>query len=127
MPNDIILVVEDDPTLQLVAKIMMRQLGHTCEVVGTGEAAVARTPEGLRLIFMDVGLPGIDGIEATALIRKREAASGLKRVPIIAITGHGDRETCIKSGMDDYLQKPALVSDFQKMLNKWLAAQPASH
>jgi CheY-like chemotaxis protein len=123
MSHEIILIVEDDPTLQLIAKIMMEKLGRDCEVVGTGEAALEKEPQKLGLIFMDVGLPGIDGIEATTLIRKREASGGLKRVPIIAITGHGDRESCLRSGMDDYLQKPAMMSDFEKMLAKWLHAR----
>jgi CheY-like chemotaxis protein len=75
---------------------------------------------------MDVGLPGMNGIQATTLIREREATQGLRRIPIIAITGHGDRESCIKSGMDDYLQKPAMISDFEKMLDKWLFAKSAA-
>ena len=121
-----VLLVEDLPLAAKIARFILAEL-H-CEVdvaINAAEALIKAQSQSYDLIFMDVGLPGINGIEATALIRKREADSGLKRVPIIAITGHGDRETCIRSGMDDYLQKPALISDFQKMLNKWLESDPA--
>lgn len=120
MPHGLILVVEDDPTLKMVAKMAINHLGFDCEVVGSGEEAVARDSDDIALIFMDVGLPGIQGGHATMLIREKELNERRKRVPIIGLTGHAIREHCLQAGMDDYLQKPAMIADLQKMLDKWL-------
>jgi len=117
-----ILVVEDDPTLQLVAKMAIKHLGYACEVVGSGEEAVERDDADLALIFMDIGLPGIQGVHATLLIREKELRERRKRVPIIGLTGHAIKEECLQAGMDDYLQKPALLEDLKRMIDKWIAA-----
>lgn len=71
MSDYLILIVEDDPTLQLLARMAIGKLGCRCEVVGTGEEAVERAHEGVSLIFMDIGLPGITGTDAAVLIRER--------------------------------------------------------
>ncbi len=121
MPESpIILVVEDDPTLQMVAKLAISHLGYECEVVGSGEEAVEQNRAGIGLIFMDIGLPGITGGHATLLIREKELKEQRKRVPIIALTGHAARDQCLHAGMDDYLQKPALMDDLRRMIEKWL-------
>lgn len=120
MQDELILVVEDDPTLQMVMRMAVDRLGHRCEVVGSGEAAVERDDADISLIFMDMGLPGIQGGHATLLIREKELREKRKRVPIIALTGHGSREQCIQAGMDDFLQKPALVDDLRHMIDKHL-------
>ena len=120
MSDRLILFVEDDPTLQLVGRIALRNLGYNCEIVATGEKAVERSLDDIALIFMDVGLPGIDGRDATKLIREREAKEKLKHTPIIALTGHAIREQCLEAGMDDYLQKPALMEELGLMINKWI-------
>lgn len=119
MPDGIILVVEDDPTLQMVTKMVITRLGYKCEVVGTGEAAVERDAADIALIFMDIGLPGIQGGHATMLIREKELTERRQRVPIIGLTGHALREQCLQAGMDDYLQKPALMEDIKRVLDKW--------
>jgi CheY-like chemotaxis protein len=117
--SDLILVVEDDPTLQIVVKRVLGILGFQCVTVGTGEEAVQRDHDDIELIFMDIGLPGIDGGHATMLIREKELRCQRKRVPIIALTGHADAEQCLKAGMDDFLQKPALIADIERMIKKW--------
>jgi len=120
MPDPIILVVEDDPTLQVVVKLAITHLGHKCEVVDSGEAAVERDQLDIALIFMDIGLPGITGNHAAILIREKELKEQRKRIPIVALTGHGNKEKCIMVGMDDFLQKPALMDDLKRMIDKWL-------
>jgi CheY-like chemotaxis protein len=120
MPAKMILVVEDDPTLQLVVKMTINHLGYDCEVVGSGEEAVERDGADLALILMDIGLPGIQGGHATLLIREKELKERRKRVPIIALTGHAIKDQCLQAGMDDFLQKPALLEDLKRMIDKWI-------
>lgn len=119
MPNGVILVVEDDPTLQTVVRLALDYLGYRCDVVGTGEEAVARSGDDLLLIFMDIGLPGINGLLATSTIRELESSKLKKHIPIIALTGHASEASCLRAGMDDFLQKPALIADLKRMIEKW--------
>ncbi|MFA6209898.1 MAG: response regulator [Candidatus Obscuribacterales bacterium] len=120
MPSGLILFVEDDPTLQMVGKLSIKHLGYDCEVLNTGEKVVEHPTENVILIFMDIGLPGIDGREATKLIRAAELRENRKPVPIIALTGHAIRAQCLEVGMDDFLQKPALIEDLDLMIKKWV-------
>ena len=67
-------------------------------------------------------MPGMDGYEATEIIREREKISG-KHIPIIALTANamvGDEEKCISIGMDDYLSKPVLFKKLEEKMNKWI-------
>ena len=118
MPS-LILMVEDDPTLRLVGRRALGVLGYNCVTVGTGEEAVQRDMSDVMLVFMDIGLPGIDGGHATSLIREKELRAQTPRVPIIALTGHAEPEQCLRAGMDDFLQKPALMADLDRMIKKW--------
>jgi CheY-like chemotaxis protein len=120
MTPPIILVVEDDPVLRYLTTMQISVLGYEAETVDCGEAAVEKELAGIALIFMDMGLPGIDGCDATLLIRKKELNEKRTRVPIIALTAHSDRQRCLLAGMDDFLQKPALIADIKSMLEKWL-------
>ncbi|PYS39357.1 MAG: hybrid sensor histidine kinase/response regulator [Acidobacteria bacterium] len=104
-----ILLAEDNPVNQKVAVRLLERRGHTVEVACTGlEAVTAAARSNFDVILMDVQMPEMGGLEATALIRQRERNTG-NHVPIVAMTAHamsGDRERCLEAGMDDYLPKP---------------------
>ena len=103
-----LLLAEDHPTNQLVAQLLLDRLGYTCTTVANGlEAleAVARQP--IDVVFMDVQMPELDGLEATR--RLGSLYPTRKRPWIIAMTANameGDREVCLSAGMDDYISKP---------------------
>ena len=103
-----ILLVEDNPANQKLATYILQDRGHLVEIAGDGQEAIYLTEQNrYDVILMDVQMPGMNGLEATAAIRKRE--DGGRRVPIIAMTAHamkGDRERCLAAGMDGYLSKP---------------------
>lgn len=104
-----VLLAEDSVVNQKLAVGLLSAKGHQVTVVNNGRDAVtAAMQESFDLILMDVQMPELDGLQATAEIRAREQA-GNKRVPIIAMTAHamkGDRERCLASGMDGYVAKP---------------------
>jgi len=138
-----ILLAEDHPVNQRLAKMMLTKAGYLVETAGHGREAVEKytaAPEDFDLIFMDVQLPEIDGITATKKIRTWEkelamrdepdhsvGSSGLsvhpKRVPIVAMTAHamkGDRERCLGAGMDDYIPKPIKRELVYEIVEKWV-------
>jgi CheY-like chemotaxis protein/HPt (histidine-containing phosphotransfer) domain-containing protein len=107
-----ILVAEDHPVNQAVARQILQRLGHQVEVAADGRAALAALEQSERgtfdLVLMDVQMPVMGGLEATAAIRDAERASGT-HVPIVALTAHamhGDRERYLEAGMDGYITKP---------------------
>lgn len=118
-----ILIVEDDPILRDLTRRQVSKLGFECVVVRTGEEAVDRAAAEIGLIFMDIGLPGIDGVHATMLIREREMNEKTRRIPIVALTGHADKQRVMSVGMDDFLQKPAMMADIKTMIEKWLPTE----
>ena len=109
-----ILLAEDNAVNQLLASRLLEKHGHNVVTVGNGRAALERLEkETFDLILMDIQMPGMDGFEATRVIRKQEQSSG-KHLPIIAMTAHameGDRERCLAAGMDDYIAKPIHAKD----------------
>ena len=104
-----VLLAEDHRVNQKVATRILSRAGHSVEIAENGKAAVAAVESGdFDLVLMDVQMPEMDGLTATAIIRDREQTTG-GHLPIIAMTAHamtGDRERCIQAGMDDYVSKP---------------------
>jgi CheY-like chemotaxis protein len=104
-----ILVAEDNAVNRLLVTALLTKRGYTVITAVNGrEALAAVTRDAFDLVLMDVQMPEMDGLEATAAIRKLEAVTGA-HVPIIALTAHamkGDREICLAAGMDEYLSKP---------------------
>ena len=104
-----ILLAEDSLVNQKLAVALLEGQGHTVTVVGNGKEAVAATAaRKFDLVLMDVQMPEMDGLEATALIRAREQQTG-GHLPILAMTAHalkGDRQRCLDAGMDGYVAKP---------------------
>jgi CheY-like chemotaxis protein len=119
-----VLLAEDNPINQTVAVHLLRKEGFTVEVASHGAEAAARVQEEeFDLVLMDIQMPEMDGLAATALIREREKGTG-RRLPIIALTAHamaGDRERCLAAGMDAYLAKPIqprqLLEAIQQLLS----------
>lgn len=134
-----ILVAEDNAVNQQIARRLLEKRGHTAVVVGDGRAALERLQqEQFDLVLMDVQMPVMDGVEATAAIRARERQTG-EWMPVVAMTAHamkGDREKYLAAGMDGYISKPvqkealwAVVEDFggKKRSLKVLAPAETGH
>jgi CheY-like chemotaxis protein len=109
-----ILLVEDNRVNQAVAVRLLEKRGHEVVVAENGKAAFeALEKQTFDFVLMDVQMPEMDGIEATAKIRADELKSE-KHVPIIAMTAHamaGDKERCLEAGMDGYVSKPLRAED----------------
>ncbi len=121
-----VLVVEDDDVSAQVARLVLQKAGHHVDVADDGERAVrAVLREQYDLVLMDCQLPGLDGLAATAEIRRRQAASA--RVPIIAMTAAAmpdDRIRCIEAGMDDHLTKPVDWTQVLARIAVWATEPP---
>lgn len=116
-----ILIVEDDFELSRTLQRTLTRLGYQCQTVADGwEATKRRISNGISLILMDIGLPVMDGLQATKEIRKFEKQKGDNQVPIIAFTaGVAEKSECMQAGMNGYLLKPVLTEDLQAVINKW--------
>lgn len=116
-----ILLVEDNPVNQLVAKGMLAKLGCQVELATQGVEALARLEEeAFDLVLMDCNMPVMDGYEATRRIRERGHWPGL---PIVALTANAmpeERDRCRAAGMDDYLAKPFRREDLLAVVDRWV-------
>ena len=114
-----ILLAEDSPVNQRLAVGLLNRWGHTVTVACNGREALERLAEArFDVVLMDVQMPEMDGIEATAALRLRERDTP-DRTPVIAMTAHamaGDRERCLAAGMDGYVSKPIRRPDLQAAL-----------
>ncbi len=116
-----VLLAEDNPVNQRVTKTVLEQAGHQVTVVESGDAAVEQVSKvTFDVVLMDVQMPGMDGLEATWVIRSREN-DGARRTPIIALTAYAlpeDRKRCLDVGMDGYLSKPLDAFELIRALNE---------
>jgi PAS domain S-box-containing protein len=114
-----ILLAEDNAVNRLLVTALLGKRGHTIVPVGNGHEAVDAIAGGtFDLVLMDVQMPEMDGLEATAAIREAEQVTG-GHVPIIALTAHamkGDREACLAAGTDGYLSKPVNVAELFELI-----------
>jgi two-component system sensor histidine kinase/response regulator len=119
-----ILVAEDNVVNQKLAMKLLEKRGHKVTLAGNGRealAAVGKKP--FDLVIMDVQMPVMDGLEATAQLREREELTG-QHQPVIAMTAlvmKGDRERCMAAGMDGYLSKPIRPQELDEVLERYIA------
>jgi CheY-like chemotaxis protein/HPt (histidine-containing phosphotransfer) domain-containing protein len=125
-----ILLAEDNPVNQRLVVRLLEKQGSTVVVVGNGREALAALPQqSFDLVLMDVQMPKMDGLEATAAIRAQEQGRGT-HLPIIALTAHamkGDAERCLAAGMDDYLAKPMTADELSAVIDRVLTGEAARH
>ena len=122
-----ILVAEDHPVNQKLAVRVLDRLGYHADLVSNGKEALDSVASGgYDLVFMDVQMPEMDGLEATRQIR----AGGQRQPVIVAMTANamnGDRDECIQAGMDDYICKPLNLDELTALMQKWQAALNAKN
>jgi two-component system, sensor histidine kinase and response regulator len=134
-----VLLAEDNIVNQRLAVRLLEKWGHTVTVASTGkEALIALAQQSCDLVLMDVQMPEMDGLEATAAIRMQESGTGT-HVPIIAMTANamqGDAEQCLAAGMDAYIAKPIRPDDLFTIIDQllqgelghpWSAATPPTN
>ena len=117
-PLDIMLV-EDDSINQKVAEFLFKELGYNIDIVGNGlEAVNTLQQKSYDIVFMDMQMPVMGGLEATKIITSTQTQTPI----IIAMTANAmkkDREECLKAGMNDYISKPITITKLQSTLKKW--------
>jgi signal transduction histidine kinase/DNA-binding response OmpR family regulator len=120
-----VLIADDNLVNQKLISHLLRDRGHAAVVVNNGRQAVEEVTRGeYDLVLMDLQMPEMDGLEATAVIRARERLTHI-RVPIVALTAHamaGDRERCLEEQMDDYLAKPITEDELYAVIDRVMAA-----
>ncbi len=118
-----ILLVEDNPVNQKVALRLIEKIGYHTDLASNGiEAIEAVQSNDYDVVFMDLLMPEMDGLEASKQIK--ELSTNKSRPKIIAMTANsmlGDRELCMDAGMDDYISKPIRIDELETALDKWLA------
>ena len=133
-PGIRILLAEDNEVNQLIVTDLLANAGYACDVVADGiKAAQAALTREYALVLMDCQMPGMDGFEATRVIREKEqAAAGTSampsHIPIIALTANairGDRERCLEAGMDGYCTKPIEARRLIEIIQEHLPKHPS--
>jgi CheY-like chemotaxis protein len=114
-----ILLVEDNLINQKVAKKMLKKLGYDADLAINGKEAIqALESRPYQIVFMDIQMPEMDGLEATRIIRKRWQIA--EQPHIVALTAYGleySKELCLSAGMDDYLSKPVRVEELRAAID----------
>ena len=115
-----ILVVEDEPLNQKIARINLETMGYEVVIANDGFEALKKFDSSYDFILMDIGLPEMDGMEVTRRIREIELSLN-SHVIIIAATAFGNsyKTPCLEAGMDDFLTKPLFEEELEAVLNKY--------
>lgn len=118
-----ILVVEDNETNQMVIEGILSQMGYDVDIAENGKEGVNKVEQNhYDLIFMDMQMPVMDGLEATRLLRQMEYKDAYHVPPIVALTANamkGDKERCFDAGMSDYISKPIRKDDIKSCIDQW--------
>ncbi len=118
-----ILLVEDNLINQKVAQKMLKRLGHDADLAVNGKEAIqALESQPYQIVFMDIQMPEMDGLEATRIIRERWLST--EQPHIVALTAYNleySRDMCLSAGMDDYMSKPLIMEDLRAALEGCLA------
>jgi PAS domain S-box-containing protein len=129
-PGMKVLLAEDNAVNRTLARKLLEKFGHTVVIAENGRQVLeALRRESVDLVLMDVQMPAMDGLEATAAIREKEKSTGA-HLPIIALTAHamkGDRERCLAAGADDYLTKPIHTPDLLAVLDRIRGIKTTPH
>lgn len=117
-----VLVVDDNPIHRSLALKSLEILGYASEAVSSGKEALERLAQSsYKVVLMDCRMPELDGYEATRQLRSQEkTCHGTTIIGLTACAIKGDREKCLRAGMDDYLSKPFWLHDLDTLLQKWL-------
>lgn len=120
-----ILVVEDNPTNITLAIFLLESAGHTVISASNAEAGLTlardQQPD---LILMDIQLPGMDGLQATVLLKRDEATRAIPVIALTALAMKGDEERIRAAGCDGYIAKPLAYRDFLAVITEQLATTP---
>lgn len=115
--------MEDAEINRELARLLLQREGFAVDEAENGRQALDMLESvPYDLVLMDCMMPVMDGFEAIARLREREAATGAERTPVIALTANaveGDRERCLAAGMDDYLSKPYTAAQFRAAVARW--------
>jgi two-component system cell cycle response regulator DivK len=108
-----VLIVEDNPTNMTLAVFLLQSVGHTVLSAKDAEAGLTLArDEQPNLILMDIQIPGMDGLEATVLLKRDEATSAIPVIALTALAMKGDEERIRAAGCDGYIAKPMRYKDF---------------
>lgn len=128
MAGERILVVEDNPLNLELTRALLEKLGYSVIAAGTGEEGIeCAKSEQPQLILMDLNLPGIDGLTATAMLKAEPTTS---HIPVVALTAHamkGDDERVLSAGCDGYLPKPIDTRSFPAAVAGYLRRTAVNH
>jgi CheY-like chemotaxis protein len=118
-----LLIVEDEPDIQLMVRLGLRSAGHQCIAVETGEAAIAiLRAEPIDAMLLDIRLPGIDGWEVLSMVRADET---LRDTKVIIMSAHGSPVNLLRAkdlGCDAYLSKPFTIDQLREVVEEALSA-----